>query len=220
MLARYQSREFDPLWAFVLSECLDYNKSIDNLRSQLLQFLSSSNLEMKEKLNIHIQHIDRASSSDFEDWLRRLQRGVCPSFSRREESDAASSYSWEELFSQLTERRKMIDEWLSSGRPPAVRLHLLRSPSSLLHALKEKFSVNIDNAVEKVHIKVTVLEAASATPEAVASMNDPDINFGCNLIVTDCYLHNGVYKINQEEEGSVEALPPFSTSSLGQVNKE
>mmetsp|Transcript_20322 Transcript_20322/g.29109 ORF Transcript_20322/g.29109 Transcript_20322/m.29109 type:complete len:1857 (+) Transcript_20322:2-5572(+) len=228
LLARYQSREFDPLWAFVLSECFEFNKLVESLRIQLQDFSDASD----ELLHRRLQSCTAGNS--FMSWLDHLRRGlvpiswVCDNFDFTASSSLLSSslpsscdpLTLDDWLAMLQERRKIIADWLLSGQPGLLKLSLLRSPSSLLHALKEKFSMNLDGAVDKLHCKVTLLDRAGLSPQLIASMKDPNLNFGCNVLVEDCYLHNATYRFGDEDDednnGMLEILPSFSSSAFGQ----
>lgn len=78
MLLRYQSHEFDSLWAYLLTEVTLFNKRLLNWR-RYLQYLSSMSLEA---LKHHVRHeiAGRGSAAvDCETFLMHLQMGFVPS---------------------------------------------------------------------------------------------------------------------------------------------
>jgi len=215
LLARYQSREFDPLWAFVLSECFEFNKLVESLREQLQNFSEAS-----DDLLLYRLQKCCTSRDNFMLWLDSLRRGLVPSSWLCGSCEPLPTL--EDWVAMLHDRRKILADWLLSGQPGPLKLSLLRSPSSLLHALKEKFSMNLDGAVDQVHCKVTLVDRAALSPESISSLKDPNLNFGCNVLVEDCYLHNATFRFGEVDDeennsGGLEILPAFSTSTFGQV---
>jgi hypothetical protein len=57
LLIRYQSREYDPMWSFILSECNEFNSSLEKYKMQLNNLLKSkSDLRSFIKKNIDCQN--------------------------------------------------------------------------------------------------------------------------------------------------------------------
>ena len=215
VLTRYQSREFDPLWAFVLAESFDYNKIIDFLRRQLIAIDADADSVWLKRLwqqGSQGTHLD-----DVMLWLNHIRRGLVPSQWLAGRLPYTQNITIDEWISLLHERRKMISDWLVTGSPGVLKLSLLRSPSTLLHALKEKFSMSMENAVEKAHLKVSVLSPASISPALLKSLSDQELNFGCNILIGDAYLHNCTYNFSDDDDGSADILQAFSSTAFGQV---
>ena len=218
IVTRYQSREFDPLWAFVLSESLDFNKTVDSFRSQLIALDSLSDFALREELESKMAGNERRDG--FAVWFNHIKKGLVPPSWLSSDTFYTHSVTLDEWTAALHARRKMISDWLVEGHPGVLKLNLLRSPSTLLHALKEKFSMNMDNAVEKAHLKVSLLDPATISPALMATLKDGDLNYGCNILVGDVYLHNCRYNFGEEDNGVANILPAFSSSAFGQVALE
>ena len=216
IVTRYQSREFDPLWAFVLAETFDFNKTVDFLRSQLIAMDAYSDTIWKKKLghqNRHGRHLD-----DLMLWFNHIRKGLVPSQWLADSLQYTQNVAIDDWIALLHDRRKLLSDWLVTGAPGALKLSLMRSPSTLIHALKEKFSMSMDNAVEKAHLKISLLDPASISPALLKSLSDQELNFGCNILVGDAYLHNCKYNFSEDDNGSADILQAFSSTSFGQVN--
>jgi hypothetical protein len=199
----------------VLAESFDFNRTIDFLRSQLIAIDADPDSVWQKRL---LQLVSQGDHLDeFMLWLNHIRRGVVPSQWLAGSLSYTQNVTIDEWISLLHDRRKMISDWLVAGSPGVLKLSLLRSPSTLLHALKEKFSMSMENAVEKAHLKVSLLSPASVSPALLKSLGDHELNFGCNILIGDAYLHNCTYNFGDDDDGSADIHQAFSSTAFGQV---
>ncbi len=208
--AKSQSREFDPLWAFALSECLEYNKTAEALHSQVLELLGCQSGVVRFLVDRGVVVSDSSGALErLSAALALLEDGLVP---RQWLGGAQAAVKIEDWVAVLAERRHLLHSWLTQGTPSVIRLHLLHDPAGLFHALKETFSLRTETPVEKVHLHHVLLDAGAVSNANIALMNAS--NHGCTVLLAGVYLHNASYS---HKNASMEFLQDFSGSKFGQV---
>lgn len=200
------TKEFDPLWAYLLTECLHYNETISNLSNDIQEFLniqiplfeyiSNSMKGLREDVNeFHrimqvidsLQHgyvpyawIHQSNASIF--GIGTSKSNYCRSDDSNSCSDHYMKVKLEDWFHQLVDRRNMLYEWLIRGYPGFLKLHLLQNPVGLLYAMKETYSMKTNIPVEKLYERYQPLEMKTINTEDLELLNRA--NEGCSVVIT------------------------------------
>eukprot|EP01034_Spumella_vulgaris_P021646 gene21646-27686_t len=212
-----QSREFDPLWAYALSECFEYNRSVESMRTQFNELLDCQTDVLHFLADKGVAVAERAATLEVvAQAMASLQDGRVPLswLGPQRLSDEGQAYAplrLDEWMGALAERRHILFNWLTLGHPGVIRLHLLRDPHGLFHALKETFALRMETSIEKSHLHYSLLDSAAVTNASVNQSNRD--NQGCNITIAGVQLHNAVYS---HRNSSLEFLSEFSASTFGQ----
>lgn len=229
-LVRLQAKEYDSLWAFAMAESHHYNKTVESWRRQLATVASSAKnastsgmniLHYFESIGIQVRNCTHDLTS-IAHMVNSIVNSMTPECWRQSTethshnprisiSDNVSVADW---FAQLSDRRKVLFDWLTNGYPGAVKLHLLTNPEEFFQALKETYAVKADSSAtaDKVHFVFTVLNSTTLSPSDIQYLGS--LNHSCNVILEDIYLHNAFF---QEKNSSVEFFSDYTTSTFGKV---
>lgn len=218
IMITFDTREFDPLWAFLLAEATAFNRMLTELRRNIEDLLTCtvdiSLLQYFTQCGIAITE-GSSDAARIATILQALHDGNAPStltsvaFSARE---AVHGLKLEDWWKEISDQQHLLMEWLSSGHPPKIRMHLLRNPAGLLYALKETFCMRTDATLDKVHFFYRVQAEESAAQVDVQTISKT--NNGCSVILSDLYLHNALF---HEKSSMLEFLPEHSASAFGKV---
>jgi hypothetical protein len=177
-IQRIQSREYDPIWAFVLMETAQYNKAICTLKTALEQLIKFEYSDWSNYVGRTMGGAARVRSfgilgalesernSALKDIFFRLFSGYVPTHWLSVEDSFLTTIQFVKIdawFAVLTERRKMLLDWLEIGDPvPAsAKFHLLDDPQGLFFAIRDSLAMKMDTSVDKVFLKFDVLSISS-----------------------------------------------------------
>jgi hypothetical protein len=205
----FDTREFDPLWAFVLSEVQCFNKTISALRTSIhgLAETSLGLLEFVKSRGVTLTSL--AQQRALSHTLHRLHRGQVPHHLCR----SRLPMHVDDWCRELHEQASQLTEWLTTGYAGKLRLHQLVNPKGLLYAMKETFCMRTDNMLDKVYFAYTVHEPTNVLLADALTISKT--NFGCSVMIADLYLHNAQFA---EKSAALEFLPEHSASSYGKVS--
>eukprot|EP01038_Epipyxis_sp_PR26KG_P006044 gene6044-8321_t len=230
-------RECDPLWSFVLSECNEFNATVQALRKQLEELLHPNNnnqigiFDIKLFLNNHnIKLTNNQLLNQIQSICDHLipPHWTYPSYGNNDNIDNKNKYyhnnntynnnktyiKLDEFMSQLKERHLMLITWIQHNHPSVIKLHLLSNPNGFFHALKDTFASRSYVALEKVFINVELVDLNSSNnintidPSMIA-----ELNCGCTTIAVNVHIYNAIIS---KRNGNLEFLPPYCNSTLGQ----
>lgn len=218
IVVSFDTREFDPLWAYLLAETQCLNRTLTALRQQvdhLLQCTDSVNLlQYFTQQGAAVTH-GSADSARIASILQALHDGNAPSTLTSFTSgarEAVHGLKLEDWWKEIQDQKALLTEWLNTGYTPKIQLHLLRNPAGLLYAIKETFCMRSDGALDKLHFNYQM-----QTPDSVQHADLQTIskaNGGCSVLITDLYLHNAMY---HEKSNMLEFLPEHAASAYGKV---
>ena len=174
IIIRFQSREFDPVWAYLLMEVLQFNKALQNVKSTLTEmieygyedwlFYAASTFLSPSHPLVYLEA--DAAKNIVTDIVSKLLAGYLPAqWSGYHDSfyESLQFVKVDSWFGLLHDKRKMLFDWLEIGDPiPATaKLHLLDDPQGLFFALKESFAFHMDTSVDKVRLHFECLPLAA-----------------------------------------------------------
>ena len=230
IVVTFDTREYDPLWAFLLAETHSFNKTITSLGQSihlLLTPTTSTTTASRIQCSILSYHLTKQGSVDSPNKqqilarvLQCLRDGFIPehllpphSLAILQQQQQQSPLHIKDWCQELTLQRSQLNEWLSNGYPNQLRLHLLRNPTGLIHALKETFCMRTNTILEHVNCTYRIQDVTNAFPIDTESISKT--NYGCSIVLTDLYLHNALF---QGKSNILEVLPEYSASSFGMVS--
>jgi hypothetical protein len=206
IVVTFDTREFDPLWAYLLGEAQMFNKTVTALRKSVSEALDTPLhlLRYVAQRGVDVSLLPLQAS--LARTLQALQAGLVP---HHLSGHAVRVDHW---CRELVDQQAQLLEWLTSGCPGKLRLHLLHNPRGLLYAMKETFCMRTDNVLDKVHLSYRVQEPGNVLQGDPFTISKT--NFGCSVILSDLYLHNALF---QEKANTLEFLPEHSASAYGKV---
>ena len=164
----------DPLWEYVTTQCLLFNKYILSINKYLKYMLSLST----DRCNI--------SDSMFSNIINittSLENLLMPSI-WLDNSTQVSVDNW--IYYNVA-RRDFINEWMEKGFPCHINFSLLHDPNGLIDALRGSYSYRtsspIDNTYTCFRLRTRLDELPS--PTQLITMNN-----GCTLIGTNFDAYN------------------------------
>jgi len=161
------TREFDPLWAYVMSETQYYNEVVMKLTNEANELMKAGSNLCQHLINHHrglcdnihsIRHVmsvintlqngftpkqwlQRSSSASISGFIGDSSVYGCNNASSSSSDHSLSRLKLEDWIQQLTERRNFLYDWLSVGNPGMIKLHLLQNPEGLFYALRETYAM-------------------------------------------------------------------------------
>ena len=187
--------EFDPLFAFLLSECKAYNTLVDDIKSQCDE-ITSAEFYPLEKLLVLI------------DLVLIMESGMIPQvWIPSSNSPSMTITSW---IDTLIERKSFLESWVLTGFPNLVPFHLLANPSCLLHALKESYAIKVESTPDRVTFSYHWLSVESAATSINTIQKQ---NLGCSIIISPLTLVNATVS---ESKQQLSPLQPFYRNDRGQ----
>lgn len=220
--AKQITREFDPMWTYIISEVGFFNADLRHLGSTLRSLISAAEQSLTLQQYFAMYHVyacednptNTFSIEELADVFDKLERGLVPRLWLKIDSPSAKHrhVGIHEWLDQLTQRSQMLAKWLEFGFPGLVTLHYLRSPATFLHAMKEYYSFKTDAPLERLYMQCTLLQYQESHEIDPSIMKAEER--GCTVTFTDMELHNAVFK---ESSYSIQFIPPYSGGTLGQV---
>jgi hypothetical protein len=206
IVVTFDTREFDPLWAYLLCEAQMFNKTVTALRKSVSEALDSPLHLLRYVAQRGVDMSLLPVQASLARTLQALQAGLVP---HHLSGHAVRVDDW---CRELVDQQAQLLEWLTSGCPGKLRLHLLHNPRGLLYAMKETFCMRTDNVLDRVHLSYRVQEPGNVLQGDPFTISKT--NFGCSVILSDLYLHNALF---QEKANTLEFLPEHSASAYGKV---
>jgi hypothetical protein len=210
------TREFDPLWAFVVSETIRFNQDISGL-IRIIDAVCSSRASFQQFLQMYNVYVDENEylhkfSHSAQQILESLSsfRVPCCWLTGEASYEGQLSVTFELWTSQMHSRREMLQEWLEAGYPTTVLLHLVVDNQAMLHCMKEYFALKNNVSVEKLSIDTQVIELKQVSDFSVHKVYLEKM--GCAVLATNIQLHNARYS-----SGTMVFSPQYSANSYGQV---
>jgi hypothetical protein len=212
ILVTFDTREFDPLWAFLLGEAHKFNTVVSGLLQMFEDILLSPAVNLQHYCSLSgLQLKDDMASLQYPcDVAAALLDGFVPiTLSSLACSEKLTLLDW---LGHLTDQRNFLLDWLTLGYIGRVRLHLLSNPRGLIHAAFETFAMKANIPLEKCHLhcQIKEMETALQFDLQMQSME----NFGCSFLVTDLRLLSGNF---HERSRVLELLPENSATSTVKV---
>jgi hypothetical protein len=193
MLLRFQSHEYDVLWAYLLSEIVALNRRIRHWRDYLQHLLTMDTQGWKDHVLHHLP--GRKCDDDWQDLFLQLQAGMVPNvwcsgsllyyvFEAGHNGSRCSQHlhhtlghhqhipidAWmQHLF---RDARQFMHQWLSTGqyaKNKPIPWHVFTNPEGLLFALRESFSTQTDSGVDKVHLHTRLYPMPKSNDHHAAS---------------------------------------------------
>lgn len=179
------TREYDPIWLYVLSEYRAVNKSINEINEKCCSLFDGT-------------FISKASDKDIIETLHKLEIGLVPkswidvNYDHKFNSDGSDkdlNITLENFISDLIIRRRFIFNWLNNGYPDLIHIHLLQSSRGLIHALVESAAFKLEVDIDRIFVQYSVISNETAMKQDLNQLTK--LNNGCAVILTDVKLING-----------------------------
>jgi hypothetical protein len=187
---RIVTREYDPLWIYVLSEYHAVNKLINDITEKCTNLFDGA-------------YLSTASNSEIIKTLHHLEKGFVPkswidvNYNHKLNSDGGDqdvNITLENFINELIIRRTFIYDWLNNGYPDLIRIHLLQSSKGLLHAMVESAAFKLEVDVDRIFVQYIVMANDSAMKQDLNQLTK--LNNGCAVILTDVKLINGCIDVS------------------------
>lgn len=200
---------------FLFIFCFVFNYGLVNPTTYLLAYILTSQLRSLLEPQTVESHPHLVVAV-----LAYLEQGIMPEIFQSStllstDQRIEHSLTFENVVTQLRERKSVLVKWLQNGRPGQLKLHQLSNPAGLLHALKESFSFSSGIAVNDLEFQasLTVTQKMSEQDESIILDKISTENFGAGLLLSGIELHNSFWS---EENYGLELFPHNSTSTVAQ----
>jgi hypothetical protein len=114
--------------------------------------------------------------------------------------------SW---ISSITERKSFLISWILSGHPGLIPLHILTTPFSLLHSLKESYAIKVESSPDRISLAYHWITISNAV-EQIDSIHLQ--NLGCSIILSPMTLLNATMI---ESKQQLARLPSYHRDNRG-----
>jgi hypothetical protein len=242
------TREFDPLWAYAMSEAQYYNEVVMKLTNEANELMKAGSNLCQHLINHHrglcddihsIRHVmsvintlqngftpkqwlQRSSSASISGLIGDSSVYGCNNTSSSSSDHSLSRLKLEDWIQQLTERRNFLYDWLSVGNPGMIKLHLLQNPEGLFYALRETYAMRKSIiSIDMVICKYQLFDMEKISTTNHNHRDDMTILSKSNY---GCNVMIGdvvLYNGSYDEKGeALEFLPDHSALNVGKVRRD
>lgn len=235
LLLRFQSHEFDTLWAFLLVEVMSLNEQLNDIRRLWEHWVTLDVAGWRQYLrHLFAVHVGKDMVSDDllieiqTDTLFKLHGGFIPplflyhparwsQYFKHLATMHAVCLPMEGWLQSLQERRQLLLTWLESGALPSqLSLHQFQHPEGLLYAMRETFAYKADTTIDKVQLHVTCRslhhDRHQEQKQRLEDGREMIESLGCSINLTGGMIINGLFSSRSE---TLEVLPPYYASHYG-----
>jgi hypothetical protein len=196
------SRLVSGIEAYMRMECHAFNALISEISGEIHDLIAyAATMIMWQKSGFDTSNYTASRiSMDLQCRIESLYFGIVP----KSWHLSSASILVDDWTSTLHQRQHMLNDWLSSGKPGWLYLHLLDDPAGLLLAMKEDFLRSCTDGVAITDLRV---EAKVRDPE-VPELEEPDAASGkaaaaptsLTVFATGLHLVNAAWRGGDEIE--------------------